>query len=202
MTGQWSKKYNQSYDVNRKFTDFVHKNIAIPTAYKILEWEERNCDSEILDKVDKDCGIDYFFTDVNGKVISVQERFRSVDYLKYNDFTITYKRGDDNTYMHHYGELFKIRADFMLYGITNGTILNHEKDCTKFEKIVLINIQNLLQEFRNGRICLSDSEIKSNCRLIARVVHRKDAPSFIAFDVPKLLDEFASSIVIQQFGYL
>jgi len=51
------------YNEDRSFTNFVHRNLALPIIYQKLDWVEQNTDPIYLQQIDIDNGIDYIMLD-------------------------------------------------------------------------------------------------------------------------------------------
>ena len=191
-----------NYESNRTFTNYIHKNLAIPTIYTRLGWEEIKTDAAVLDYIDRMCGIDYFFRDSAKKVITVQERFRTNYYAKYDDFTIRYHSGDDATNIHYKSEYYKIRADYMIYGIVNCDKLNYVHNCTEFLKIVLVDLRQLYLQIDSGLIQIGNTKTAVTPLIKCEVKYNtEDKKSFVAFDIPKLIAHFGNTIIKKRLGY-
>lgn len=191
-----------NYESNRTFTNYIHKNLAIPTIYTRLGWEEVKTNAEVLDYIDRMCGIDYFFRDDTKKIISVQERFRTNYYAKYNDFTIRYHSGDDATNIHYKSEYYKIRADYMIYGVVNSDKLDYVRNCTAFLKIVLVDLRQLYLQIDSGAIQIGTAKRNADPLMKCDVrFNTEDKKSFVAFNIPQLIAHFGNTIIKKRLGY-
>lgn len=61
-----------NYITDRMYTDYIHENVAIPTVYKKLGWEELKVDPTQLNDLDVKHGVDYIFRDEKGLLHTVQ----------------------------------------------------------------------------------------------------------------------------------
>lgn len=127
-----------TYAWDRKFTNYIHENLAIPIIYQPLEWKKLPIHKYCLDEIDLVHGIDYVFKDVNGNIKTVQERFRDSKYQHYSDFTIRFKREKNIDATRILSEYFKIKAHYFTYGITNGYKKNLSSS-TDFLKFVILD---------------------------------------------------------------
>ena len=124
------------YNDDRSFTNYVHDELVIPQIYKEeLNWKIKDISPKELEVMDIYHGIDYVLTDANDKDIYVQERFRDNFYQKYNDATIRYRRDNNSNPSKVQSEFYKIEADYLVYGITNGSkFLDKRHSLTGFVK--------------------------------------------------------------------
>lgn len=149
-----------NYITDRKFTDYIHQNVAIPTLYNLLGWKEYPINKEELQRLDVFHGIDYVF-EKNGQIMTIQERFRELKYQNYTDFTVRYRR-DGNYHLDRVeSEFYKIDAHYFTYGITNCT-KNDLAICTQFEKVALINLDKVFERIDCGDIIIADNG-RRNC---------------------------------------
>lgn len=207
------------YKKDRKFTDFVHKEIATSVIYNKLGWKEKVLDKEIANKIDLESGIDYIFINDAAKEIKIQERFRDQKYKNFNDFTIRYRRDFNKNQNQHQSEFYKLKADYLVYGITNTSkellgevAIAKQYHADKqiytldFIKFAIINLKVLYQKIENKQIVIKEkikqSKIEDN-RLIVPVLHNKDkSSSFIAFDIRQLSNLFSDDrIILIQKGF-
>lgn len=196
------------YSLDRQFTDKVHKAVALKEIYPLLGWEIDPIDSEKLKEMDMKYGIDYVLKTASGKRIYVQERFREYKYCKYTDVTLRYRRDHNSDSSKHRSEFFKIKADYLVYGIINGSkeqTLSNEKEISSI-KFAVIDIKVLFKNIMNGNIVIDPSIRKSEIRgskLYAPINENTDYSSnFVAFDVEMLNKLFGhQNIVILQKGY-
>ncbi len=196
------------YADDRKFTDFVHAQVAMPKIYEHLGWQPLSVEAKKMDFEDKNNGIDYFFKTTTGLVVGVQERFREAQYNAYNDFTLRYRRDFNRDVRQHPSEFFKIKADFMVYGIINSSkqAIYEQKDID-FLKFAVINLQVFFEMFVRGRIRAKLGKNKSyilDNQMIAPIKHNTDnSSSFVAFDIRQLQTLFGKEdILLLQKGFL
>ncbi|MCD4827445.1 MAG: hypothetical protein K8Q99_06700 [Acholeplasmataceae bacterium] len=194
------------YTTDREFTNHVHKALAVPLIYTVLDWIEEDVPKELIDSLDVHHGIDYILKDIENSIITVQERFRDQKYNTYNDFTLRYRR-DDNMYdSRKASEYFKIDAQYMVYGITNGYKTDFES-LTGYMKYAVINL-HVLFEFINQKRIILDSSI-STCRIVDDILfapinnNRDKSSSFVAFDIKMLNSLFPNTNLIKlQYGFI
>ncbi len=201
-----AEKKSTSYSFDRPFTNFVHKNIAVPQIYKALGWEEVNLPAEEKERIDIHDSIDYTMRDKSGNIKTVQERFRDNYYsTKYNDVTFRYRRDNNPHADRQQSEFFKIKAEFFLYGITNGSKFNFEKEVSGFSKHCLFLVKPLLQKIESGNIIIKESIHKSYTQggklFIPHNFNKDGSSSFIAFDIPSLNRLWPGEIIILQKGF-
>ncbi len=94
--------------------------------------------------LDKEFGIDNLVTFESGQWISIQEKYRKNEFLKYGDFTQEYMNAEGTRYESE-GEWFHLGAQLYFYGWSN-------QDESAFERWVLIDIAKykLLVEKHGG----------------------------------------------------
>ena len=195
------------YIDDRKFTDIVHREVALPEIYRPLGLKEADVDKEYLNQIDMDDGIDYIMVDSNGKQFNVQERFREFKYHTYSDFTLRYRRDKNPDESRHKSEFYKIKADYMVYGIINEDkrqVANHKKGIS-FVKYVVVDLRILFERIESGDIVL-DEDIPCSTvidgQLHAAIKNNRDgSSSFVVFDVKALPDLFGKDIIISQKGF-
>jgi hypothetical protein len=196
------------YKSDRKFTDFVHQHLALPLIYAPLGWQPYVIDADTATHLDIHEGIDYTFLHPSGKKIQVQERFRDAAYIKYNDCTLRYRRDDHADSSRHASEFFKIKADFLVYGITNGSKeVGKRSTLTGFSKFVVVNLHGLYAQIEAGNIIFKPNIRTSyiyDGKMIAPIQGNNDASSsFVAFDVGQLHLLFEKERVVWwQYGFL
>ena len=193
-----------NYSFDREFTNFIH-NLALRKIYQILKWEEVHTDSSYLEDVDRNIGIDYFFNDADGKKVSIQERFREKKYSKYNDFTIRYRRDFSKDPDRKLSEFFKMKADYFVYGISNGSKFNHESN-SDFIKYAVIDLEKFRKNIDNQKIVIKDSNSYSsqiiNGVMYAPIKQNRDYSSnFVVFDI-RHLDKIDKNIILIQKGFI
>ncbi len=195
------------YKKDRKFTDLVHKEIATPIIYNKLGWKELHLETELATKIDLESGIDYIFTNNANKEIKIQERFRDKKYKNFNDFTIRYRRDFNKNINQHQSEFYKLKADYLVYGITNTT--KEKIDINQklnFIKFAIVNLKVLFDKLKNEQIIISEGIKRSkneNGKLFVPILHNKDkSSSFIAFDIKQLSNLFSTDeIILIQKGF-
>ena len=76
---------------------------------------------------------------------SVQERFRLLGKFTENsqEFTLSYKRVNSQRKNEKQSEFFKIKADYLLYGITTNQSTN--ENVVEFKRYVFIDLNLLLK---------------------------------------------------------
>jgi len=195
------------YSFDKEFTDWVHSNLAIDKIYELLDWIPQLMDGTILQNVDINNGVDYFFVDKkNHKIITTQERFRDSFYQKYNDFTIRYERENNPNPDRLKSEFFKIKSDYFVYGIINESKYRY-KDATDFIKFAVIDIKKLMSKINEGVIIIDKdlrgifSIVRDDNMICPVVYNRDDSSSFVAFNINQLTHLFNNDkIVLLQKG--
>ena len=72
------------YSSDRSITDYVHNKLAINIIYTALNWLPQDINAILMNNVDLNNGVDYFFIDANNnKIVTTQERFREDKYKNY-----------------------------------------------------------------------------------------------------------------------
>lgn len=196
------------YSPDRKFTDTIHQEVALKEIYPKLGWTVYPMKADELNKLDMDKAIDYVMIDKGGNRINVQERFREYHYHSYKDATLRYRRDYSDDEERVESEFYKIEADYLVYGIINGSkaqVRNKAKEFS-FVKFVVIDLKVLLDEYKKGKIII-DTEINLP-KVIDGVMHaalynNKDySSSFVAFDVKGLNKLFGKrGIILLEEGY-
>ena len=195
-----------SYRTDRSFTEYVHQRIALPQVYRPLGWSPFRLTAHEMEQLDRNHGIDRIFYTSEGYLVSVQERFRAGKYaVQYNDVTLRYRRDNSRRLQQRQSECFKIEADYLLYGIVDGSKKDISANRT-FQKVVLLSIPNLLAKIAGGKIVVRENETGKSYwegdRMIVPVNHNKDgSSSFVALDVPQIYRAWSSEIVVWQRGY-
>jgi hypothetical protein len=186
------------------FTNYVHDILAVPIIYQKMEWTNVMRD----ENADRDHGIDYFVTQKDGMVIGIQERFRDNYYSKYNDFTIRYRRDRNQYDDRHESEFYKIKAKYLIYGITNGKkFIDARGTLTNFLKYAIIDLGILNKKIEIGRIVIPNglhrvSKIQSDILIAAHNFNPDGSSDFIAFDVLMLDKLFGDEgIITYQEGF-
>jgi len=196
-----------NYKEDRSFTDFVHHNLALPVIYEHLNWKPKTIDADLQQQIDIQNGIDYVFENEKGEKLNIQERFRDESYKLYKDCTLRYKREQNSHIERHLSEFFKIKADYLVYGITNGSKWPEKRNTlTNFLKFAVIDLRILFDKIDNGSILLRKGRKESyiqNSKMIAPINDNSDgSSSFVAFDIYQLHKLFGSeNIIVFQKGF-
>lgn len=201
------KLYKNKTMTDWDFTNKIHDKFAVPiynnTGFTV---------TKATLKEDQQQGIDYFLAK-NGKTISIQERFRTLNqYTKNsNEFTIRYTRPESLSEKQKKSELFKIEAQFLFYGIINAASAD---EATDFKRRVLVDIPALLNFLDNNNILIDENESNKrhqpyiNKKLNKPVAivkpnyeDKKGNSSLLIFNVAHLVAFFGKSIIRDQKGY-
>lgn len=195
------------YNDDRKFTNYVHENIAKKQIYPKLNWIIQDINTIVAENVDINNSVDYFAIDSNNnKIITIQERFREKKYLNYNDFTIRYKRIFNKDPNRKLSEFFKLNVNYFVYGIIDQSKIDVNEN-GKFVKYAIINIEKLLEMIDNDRIIIDESLQSKYCKIednILRcpVIENYDhSSSFVPFDIKILKNLFDKEIIIYSEGF-
>ncbi|WP_458626290.1 hypothetical protein [Winogradskyella sp. PC D3.3] len=195
-----------SYKKDRAFTDYVHKHIATPRIYKLIQWQEVRLKKSYAQYIDMTDGIDYVFRKGNA-IKSVQERFREEKYKAFNDFTIRYRRDENKYEERQQSEYFKMKAHYFTYGIL---------DCSKkevnassnFLKYAIIDLKKVYEKIDSGAILISDNG-KNKCHIIngnrieCPVKYNTDgSSSFFPIDISYLVKLWGNDMVVAEKGFL
>ena len=193
------------YAEDRKFTDLIHRKVAVPKIYDPLGWKEVVRKSDEANRADLSDGIDYVFN-ANGGIVTVQERFRDKKYQSYSDFTIRYRRDGNIHTERHKSEYYKIKADYFTYGITN-CIKEEFANCTDFIKYAIVDMRKVYSKIESGDIVIKDSR-RSRCiiqskKIICPIQYNSDkSSSFFPIEIFYLIKLWDSSIVVAQKGFI
>lgn len=146
-------KYKYRLQNDWKFSNRVHE-AACDFVYK-----EGCIVSKATFKEDSENGIDYWVKMPSGKNISVQERFRTLNRFTINsqEFTLRYSRPDSLSENQKKSEFFKIKADLLLYGITNNEDRKSDNPID-FRRFIVINLRELFRAINNGDILIDENE--------------------------------------------
>lgn len=204
---------NMKYTSDRNFTDIIHNQVAIPEIYHPLNWRVKTVDKDELEYVDLNEGIDYFLEDFNGHLITVQERFREKRYQNFNDCTLRFRRDHHVDASRHESEFYKIKADYLVYGIINqnkyDVTSGRIKGSLSFIKYVVVDLKVLQHKIEEGKIKLNTQIKRSfiNYRdrtMEAAVLRNHDySSSFVAFDIKQLYELFnKDGIILRQSGFI
>jgi hypothetical protein len=195
------------YNDDRNFTNYVHQHLAVPIIYEPLGWTEKEIDAAQLEFIDINEGVDYVFENEEEYEIKTQERFRDNYYKNYTDCTLRYRRDKNADPTRHESEFYKIKADYLVYGITNGSkFLDKRHTLTDFLKYVVVDLKVLYDKIEQKLIVpkygAHVSYIKDGVMIVPIKDNTDDSSSFVAFDVKQLNDLFGDeNIIIAQKGY-
>lgn len=195
------------YDKDRSFTDYIHRNLALPIIYTPINWTQVELDDDYAEEIDMQQGIDYIFRDNNGNRKTVQERFREVKYKIYSDFTIRYRRDENIHQDRHQSEYYKMKADYFTYGITNCYKNVSLDKCTDFVKYAIIDLKKVYEKIDAGDIIIRDNG-KNTCtleenKIICPVKYNRDgSSSFFPIEISFLVQLWGEEIIISQKGFI
>lgn len=192
------------YSDDRRFTDYIHNNLALPKIYEPLGWSEVHFDPKFADRIDRDEGIDYVFKK-GEEYFAVQERFRAIQYQNYNDFTIRYRRDRNYHADRVESEFYKIDANYFTYGITNCD-KNVLSRCTSFIKFAIIKLDMVYGLINQGLIRIENNQMDEcyilNEKMICPVKYNRDrSSSFVPIDIKLLAKHFGRELILSQKGY-
>lgn len=193
------------YQSDRTFTNYIHQHLALKYIYPPLGWTIRDIEAQKLDYLDVHQGIDYVFNNKQNQPVTVQERFREGKYHRYTDFTLRYRRDDNPVKERHLSEFFKIKARYMVYGITNGRKSELQSN-TAFFKFAVINLQQLLLQIKEGNIVIKEGHFKTSYMQAGKLIvpvnaNRDKSSTFVAFDIRYLNKLFPNQIVVLSYGF-
>ena len=196
------------YVDDRNFTDIVHNKLAIPFIYNKLGWEPLNLDIEYATKIDIEDGIDYKLIDrINGREVSVQERFRDSGYFKYTDFTIRFERPYNMHEERKLSEYYKLKADYFVYGIID-TNKSNVSSATGFIKFAVVDLKVVNRLIEEGKIIINRRLYGRCCKMINGIMNcpvnsNHDGSSvFFPIDINFLLENFSEyNAVLYQEGF-
>lgn len=155
--------YQNRLDKDWNFTDTVHNKLAEPLYISRGYSVKKATFSQ-----DSKDGIDYIITR-DEKTFTVQERFRKAYKITQNskEFTLRDQRPNSTSAKQRQSELFKIKADLLLYGIIDSGSINTS---TKFLRYVVVSVKNLLIAIDRGDILidLNESNNKNNPWILKR----------------------------------
>jgi hypothetical protein len=196
------------YYKDRSFTDYVHTNLAIPLIYDSINWNIKNIDANKLKELDMNEGIDYVLLNEMGQNIYVQERFRDEYYKNYDDATLRYRRDSNIHTDRKKSEYYKINANYLVYGITNGKKFDDQRHTlTKFIKWVILDLDFLREKFKSKKIeIIKTSAIK--CQIDNGILKCPEnfnpdgSSSFIPFDIKMIVKLWGLKPIKAQYGFL
>ena len=197
------------YNDDRGFTNYVHDELTSPLIYNTLGWKIKNIDAAELERMDVNEGIDYLLVNNNtGAILNEQERFRYDYYQGYNDATLRYRRDFNPNPERVKSEFYKIKADFLVYGITNGSKWPEKRHTlTNFIKWVILDVKFIQSKFELGKIKIVTSGRKT-CWLEEDVLccpenfNPDGSSSFLPFDIKLIVQLWGNSPIIAQKGFL
>lgn len=193
-----------SYQTDRRFTERIHRYVALPLVYQPMGWSPFRLTSQEMYLLDRDQGIDRIFYTSEGYLVSVQERFRAGKYAqKYRDVTLRYQRVHNAHPSRHHSEFFKIKADYLLYGVIDGS--KEDASIVAFQRVALLHLPGLMRRIAQGDIVIDESRTGKSCwegdRMIVPVNHNTDSSSsFVALSVAQLQEKWGQEIVVRQTG--
>ena len=201
------KSRSTSYRIDRAFTDFIHRQVALPQVYHPLGWEPFRLSRQEKEELDNRRGIDRVFSQPDGNLVTVQERFRTSRYANYQDVTFRYRRDQHTTAERRYSEFYKIQADYLLYGILDSDSKDPKQLANvAFQKVALIHLPPLWKKLESGEATIDES-VSGRCQwkegaLIIPVNHNRDgSSSFIAWDIPLIAHHWPHQIIHFQWGF-
>ena len=198
------KSSRTTYRQDRAFTDYIHQYVALPQVYSLLGWEPFRLNKPEQEELDIRHGIDRVFSLPDGRLVTVQERFRTAQYASYQDVTFRYRRDQHQDESRRYSEFYKIQADYLLYGILNCSSKDTQKIAeANFQKVVLLRLAPLWQKLEEGKAIIDESRQGrshwQDGRLIIPVNHNRDgSSSFIAWDIPTVIQRWPEIITLQR----
>jgi len=194
------------YKNDRAFTDFVHKQLAVPLIYASLGWSEVQLRKDYANYIDMLDGIDYVFRNGNN-VMSVQERFRDEKYKQFTDFTIRYRRDENKNECRHESEYYKMKAHYFTYGILDSTKKEISKS-SSFLKYAIVDLKKVYEKLDSKSIFISDNhknkcEIVDGCRIECPIKYNSDgSSSFFPIDISYLVKLWGNDMIVDQQGFL
>lgn len=200
------KPRSTTYQQDRAFTEFVHKHLALPQVYSSLEWSPFHLRAQEKQRLDIHHGIDRVFYTAEGLLVTVQERFRTAAYIKYQDVTFRYRREQHHNAARRYSEFYKIQADYLLYGMVNSYSKNSDQ-LSGFCKVALLRLSPLWEKLRTGEAIIDETKT-GRChwhdgRMVIPVNHNRDhSSSFIAWDIPLIAQHWPQDILVYQRGFI
>lgn len=144
--------YNNRLEKDWNFTDRVHQKASDLIYKKNIKIEKATL------KQDCNEGIDYWATTESGKRFAIQERFRTKNKFTVNsrEFTLRYKRPDSISSNQNKSEFFKIKADMLLYGITNNESTDDHE--IGFKRYVVVDLNELMRAIKDGKILIDENQ--------------------------------------------
>lgn len=187
------------YKDDRNFTDKVHKEIAVPSIYRKLQWFDiRNSTEE----EDNNKAIDYFARDINGNIIAVQERFRRLRQAKnFTDFTLRYQRSNENQHFSEFYKMFNTAMNvfhyYMIYGVISDNFI--------LKRFAVLNLNTFYEAIQNKTIVVGEnssifSKVENNILFAGLGFNKDKSSSFVSFDI-KLLKQTVPNIILLSAGF-
>ena len=194
------------YSKDRAFTDYVHRNLALPLIYNPLKWTKVQLRKDYAKYIDMMDGIDYVFRK-DHDIMSVQERFREKQYQNFTDFTIRYRRDSNTIVDRHESEYYKMKAHYFTYGIIDSSKI-HYNEATSFIKYAIIDLKKVYQKLDSHEIFISDNG-KNKCHIVdgnrieCPVKYNSDgSSSFFPIDISYLVELWGNDMLVAQKGFL
>ena len=191
------------------FSTFVHNTLAIPKIYSLLGWTVIAVDEKRAEDMDIHHGIDYMFVNEVGLSISVQERFRDSFYEKYDDATLRFRREKNPDAERIRSEFYKINADYLVYGITNGKKFPDKRNTlTDFVKWVVLDLNFLRYQYDCGGVRIITNSQNTRCWISENALccpekfNPDGSSSFLPFSIPIINQLWGSSSIKMQKGFL
>ncbi len=194
-----------AYQSDQSFSDDVHWRLAMAQIYEPLGWSAVRMKPEQARLLDISEGIDYVFLNEVGQITTVQERFREVKYQAYNDFTIRYRRDKSTKNGQQESEFYKIKADYFVYGITDG----HKNVALSngFVKYAVVDLKFIQTKIDSGQIQIRADLRQKTCRiednrLLCPINQNYDgSSSFFPIDIQLLAKLWGSEPILAQKGF-
>ncbi len=197
-----------NYHSDRNFTDYVHAHLARPIIYVKLGWRELNVPAHVLNQLDMNFGIDYVARNTAGRNVTIQERFRESKYSNYDDATLRFRRERNKNADRIESEFYKIKADYLVYGITDGDKNPEKRDQLKsLRKWVVLDLQFLQNKYQNGKLKIVD-RTQNKCFVDEDILHCPEnfnpdgSSSFIPLDVLFIHQLWGNAPILAQSGFI
>lgn len=196
------------YKDDRGFTDFVHRQLAVSKIYSRLGWNENSMNPDLLEHIDVHHGIDYVMTNEKGMTVNIQERFRDSFYKSYSDATLRFRREFNPHPKRIKSEFYKIKADYLVYGITNGKkFADARHTLTDFLKWVVLDLKFIKKQYEDGQIAIVTSR-NTKCWVEKGILkcpenyNSDKSSSFVPFSIPLLCKIWGSEPIFAQGGFI
>ncbi|MEO6069206.1 MAG: hypothetical protein ABIN57_05755 [Chitinophagaceae bacterium] len=193
------------YLSDREFTDHVHLHHALPKIYSKIGWQLIDVAKDQALHQDLNEGIDYTFKNADGKIITVQERFREKKYAQFSDATLRFRRANHPNENRIESEFYKIKADYLVYGVMDGD-KNNIASINGFIKGVILNIPFLQEKYKIGELLIGSTgtvrcQRKGNTMICPEILNKDGSSSFLPFDICMIKSLWTSGAVLHQKGY-